>query len=348
MHVPDDHSGSAQTTHSLILGLFEHGHSVDMLATLPEGGRHLAATISYRLSGRRYVPEWVDSAAGYRVQRGSQWRFAERVQRMLRKSAPHVLMLDSMRQLRNLAEAGVDVGCPIILFVHDVHFLKTPKALPFNERVICIANSPYTASIFAKHYAMEIEIIPPIVHFERYRTSREAAKYVSMISPTEAKGVDTTLQLAAALPHIPFLLIEGWPMDSRAWRNLSEQVSRLPNVELRRATGDMRTVYSQTKVLLVPSKTSVETFGRVVVEAQASGIPVFARDVGALSWVVGDGGAVFRADAPTSQWESQLQDTLADSTIYDALSRRASDNASRLEFQPIELVATFERLIAAL
>ena len=52
---------------------------------------------------------------------------------------------------------------------------------------------------------------------------------------------------------------------------------------------DMRSVYRDTKVLLVPSQW-LETWGRVATEAQFSGIPVLASRSGALPEAVGPGG----------------------------------------------------------
>lgn len=346
MHVPDDHSGSVQSTHALALGLVKRGHSCEVMATLREGSRHAIATIAYRLSAKRLIPEWSDTVAGYIAHRGSEWRFAERLKRRLRRQMPDVLVLDAFRQLHDLNDSGVKVDCPIVLFVHEVAFLDSTSKLPFADQVSCIANSPYTAQALQSHFGISATVIPPLIDFAQYRTTRTHAKYTTMVSPTKRKGVETTLHLAAALPETPFLLVEGWPMSPEQWGDLSMRASALPNVELRRSTSDMRTVYRDTRVLLVPTQDRGETFGRVAIEAQSNGIPVIAGDRGALSWVVGAGGVIVSADAPDSAWEAPLRELLGNAPRYEELSRSAEINSKRPEFQPAQLLASFEHVIA--
>ncbi len=55
-------------------------------------------------------------------------------------------------------------------------------------------------------------------------------------------------------------------------------------------TMDTRSVYAATRVLLVPSQWKAETWGRVASEAQFSGIPVLASDVGGSPEAVAPGG----------------------------------------------------------
>ena len=79
---------------------------------------------------------------------------------------------------------------------------------------------------------------------------------------------------------------------------LKSRIHRLANVELVERSDDMSPIYASTRVLLVPSQWEAETWGRVVSEAQFSGIPVLASDRGALPETVGAGGAIIKYDAP--------------------------------------------------
>jgi glycosyltransferase involved in cell wall biosynthesis len=133
-------------------------------------------------------------------------------------------------------------------------------------------------------------------------------------------------------------------MPADQWRSLQSCVERHPNVTLRRSTPDMRSIYRDTKILIMPSLVE-ETFGRVAVEAQASGIPVLTRDIGALAWTVGDGGIVIPSQAPHSEWEEALRRLLSDNAFYSILSKSAYQNARRSEFNRTGILDHFESIL---
>jgi D-inositol-3-phosphate glycosyltransferase len=74
-----------------------------------------------------------------------------------------------------------------------------------------------------------------------------------------------------------------------------------------------------------------EAFGRVVLEAQASGIPCVARDVGGLGEAVGAGGLLLHADASAAEWADAVEALLSDQSRLAELSAAATANAARPE-----------------
>ena len=276
--------------------------------------------------------------------RGSCWRFTERVARQSKRFQPDVVILDSLRMLRALDAEGFDPTCPIVVVVHDVEFLKDSDAVPFGTNTWFVANSPFTASKLAAHFNVEPTVIPPVVYLRDYVTDRGGgASCATLISPHPRKGLDLVLDIARRLPDVPFLLVEGWPMGAGQVKELSVRIQALPNVQFRRATSDMRRVYRDTSVLLVPSE--LETFGRVVVEAQCSGIPVLASNVGALPWVVGKGGVTLDSRTDAVDWIRELTRLREDFAWYQDLSGRAIANTLRADFQPADVIARFDRLL---
>lgn len=342
MHVPDDHSGSVQSTHSLVERLVERGHTCEVIASLPRRTRHFAATVLHRATRGRLVKEWEDRRAGYPVFRGSEWRMEERTERALERGAPDRLVLDSIRALRRLAAHGLTPPPGTFVFQHDASFLSESKPLPHQSRIRLIANSPFTAESLRQTFGAASDVLAPVVEFDRYRVQLYDPKYVTMISPHREKGLDLVLELARRIPEQPFLLVEGWPMNRVQWAEIARRLDRLPNVTLRRSSSDIRDTYRETLVLLNPSK--IETFGRVVVEAQVSGIPVLVRDVGALGWVVGKGGVALSEGAGPDEWEAALRGLLEDPGTRDRLGAAAVENAKRSEFDPEQVVDGFLRL----
>ena len=81
-----------------------------------------------------------------------------------------------------------------------------------------------------------------------------------------------------------------------------------------------------------------EPFGRVFVEAAASGIPCVASDRGGIPEAVGDGGVLVRDTFNTDAWADALG-RLDDPAVYAACSAKALDHASR--FAPEVTLAQF-------
>ena len=94
-----------------------------------------------------------------------------------------------------------------------------------------------------------------------------------------------------------------WELISKAHADPSVHPSEeidfasLPNVSIVKGVRDMRTVYRRTKMLLIPSQWE-EAFGRSIIEALASGIPVVATNVGGITETgLKNGGYLLRKDS---------------------------------------------------
>lgn len=102
----------------------------------------------------------------------------------------------------------------------------------------------------------------------------------------------------------------------------------MSNVTWLRRTSDMRRVYGKARLILVPSQWE-EAFGRVVAEAQVSGIPALASCIGGLPEAVGPGGLLVDPAAPTAQWVAALRRIWDDRSEQVRLSAAALRHAQR-------------------
>ena len=118
----------------------------------------------------------------------------------------------------------------------------------------------------------------------------------------------------------------------------------LPNVTWRKPTLDMSDIYGGTRIVLVPSQWE-ETWGRVVTEAHAAGIPVLARAYAGLPESVGPGGVLVEADAPIEAWIRALRQMWDDEAYYETLVARTREFSARAEATPAYLAG---KLIACL
>jgi glycosyltransferase involved in cell wall biosynthesis len=179
-----------------------------------------------------------------------------------------------------------------------------------------------------------------VIRLEDYRLAKRVPEFITLINPVPQKGLDLVLSIAGLLPRRAFLLVESWSLSAQALRRLYERLKNYPNVTLVRWTAEMKSVYCRTAVLLIPSQWE-ESFARVALEAQVSGIPVVARDIGGIGEVLGDSGILLPQNAAAQEWAQTIERLLSDQSFYAACSAAASINAGRPEFDPFHQVDRF-------
>ena len=116
------------------------------------------------------------------------------------------------------------------------------------------------------HRRPGLVLTPPIKKVVKKTVKQDKVLLVNLIPE---KGSELFFQLAREMPDIQFLGVKGGYYKTRQ----SEQT--LPNLTIIENAPDMDSVYSQTKVVLMPS--SYESFGMVASEAAQIGIPTIAH-----------------------------------------------------------------------
>jgi glycosyltransferase involved in cell wall biosynthesis len=226
--------------------------------------------------------------------------------------------------------AAKQTQIPILMQLQDVEFGALGG--PFEDLgsdVRCIANSCFTAEKCRKAYGVDPKVIHPFIVAGRYKTKTTRGN-VTFINPHPVKGRDIALGIARLCPEIPFTFVESWELSDNHRRQLTEKLTALPNVTLLPPRNDMRGVYGKCKILLVPSIWE-EGYGRVVTEAQISGIPVIASRCGGLPESVGSGGILFDPDGPIDIWVAAVRKLWLDHRSYGELSAAALAYAARSE-----------------
>ncbi|GAA4287443.1 glycosyltransferase [Georgenia daeguensis] len=131
---------------------------------------------------------------------------------------------------------------------------------------------------------------------------RVRAGYVGRLAPH--KGVDVLLDAVAGDPRLTLTIAGSGPdagrvRDRIATLGLADRVVMAGHVPHER----LPDLYRGLDILAVPSLTTpswLEQFGRVAVEAMASGVPVVASDSGALPDVVGGAGLLVPPGDPAA------------------------------------------------
>lgn len=166
----------------------------------------------------------------------------------------------------------------------------------------------------------ELGLEPPVVGF------------VGRLSP--AKGLDVLMQamerIGGSRPWSLLLLGSGeYQGRVREWalrNNWQDRVKIMlaKHAEVPRYLGSM-------DLLVAPSQTMQnwrEQFGRMIIEAFASGVPVIGSDSGEIPHVIGDAGQVV-AEADVAGWAAAIQHMLEDPGLREDLRRRGLARAPR-------------------
>ncbi len=165
-------------------------------------------------------------------------------------------------------------------------------------------------------------------------------KFISFVNPSPEKGVSILMRLALMAKEKQkdweFLVVESRGTWKQAINAFNLDPTLFTNVNVTNHVLDMRLVYEQTKLLLVPSIYH-ESFGRVAVEATFNAIPVLATNSGGLVEAVNGGGKCINApedcvknymylpsDNDVLEWFEALEEML-DEKNYDAWCKKAKE-----------------------
>lgn len=327
-YLPQWVGGSESSTHDLCLTLRECGVEVGVLSRLLPW-QPIEAKCHPRLSLRHGGYMLRDDTQGYPVFRARTPVLA--VAELVRDQRPTIAVLQAGRPL-TLAERFTALGVPTIVYLRDALFDNLGGAVHDHPNVRYAATSHALTRRFAEAFGIVPVQIPPLVCPERYRVE-SLRKNVTFVCPHPLKGVEIALQLARRHPNIPFIFVESWQLRPSRRLLLRWRVRSGGNITLRSSTLDMRSVYRDTKIMLVPSLW-FEAWGRVVSEAQVSAIPALASNRGGLPESVGEGGILVDPHAEIGAWESALSSMWNDPAEYERLATLARQHALRSGFQP--------------
>jgi glycosyltransferase involved in cell wall biosynthesis len=237
--------------------------------------------------------------------------------------APDVVFTQSLWAAATIRIAN-SIGVPTLSFVRSFWRPDRLHATAAENPTWFVANSPAIARYIRKNVGRESLMLYPLIDPDAFRFDpiHATPALISMVNPVPEKGGRLFDQVAQCMPERRFHAVRGWTFKHGAGPRYVE--FRSPNIVTTGPHHDMRAVYAQTRLLLVPSLWQ-EAFGRVVVEAMINGIPVIASDRGALPWVVGTGGSVLTTREP-EDWAEEIA-AYDDPAYYALAAGRARERA---------------------
>lgn len=210
---------------------------------------------------------------------------------------------------------------PSVRFAHAIAARNTHGA------DLVVANSHETAATVAHG---DVMVVHPPIWPDEYRTT--PGSKVTLVNLSDWKGGPLLWWLSAHMPGTEFLGVVG----AYGEQGLAAELTRFrgkptparDNLTLHPPVDDMRDIYSQTRVLLMPSL--VESYGRVALEAACSGIPTIANPTPGLVEALGDAATWCDWDDPGA-WVRAIRRLTTNPIDWADASTAASERVASLD-----------------
>lgn len=309
-HLPDIKGGLQTTTHDLCLAMGVMGAEVAVLCGLNLDGGPANADLTQHST-------FSDDSLGYLCMRALSPAAALPLAAAAWNAS--IIVVQSGNRLAPMVLASLQTGRATAVYLHNVEVHQLGGMLIPDPSLLYLANSEFTAGRWRALSGLQCHVVKPVVNPGQYITEGAGSR-VLFVNPMPIKGVQLMFALAAQCPELSFLVVESWNLEP-AWREYCQQWARnLGNVQWLGPQDDMCAVYAQAKVLLMPSVWE-EAFGRTVIEAQLSGVPVLASNRGALPETVGDGGLTLDPHEPVEVWAEALRRLMAGQGSFGEAAR---------------------------
>ncbi len=292
-YVPDHNAGSEWMAHAInTFWIREHGGRVNVITQKP------SVTVYDRVS--IFDDKDIPSANS-----------------MLQRS--HVLLTHHNMTPRAV-QTALETKKPLIIVLHDHWQYKQAREAKrwLGDNLYCITNSEWIEKYYSPLNISSCVCYPP-VYWRDYAVETNRT-YVTLINVNRNKGGDVLINIAKEMPDVKFLGVQG---------AYSKQVyGQTPNLTYMKTTPEIKTIYAQTSILLMPSKE--ESWGRTAIEAMSSGIPVIAHPTPGLVESCGKAG-IFCDRYDTGAWVREIRKLLNDENYYQECSLACKRRAMELE-----------------
>jgi glycosyltransferase involved in cell wall biosynthesis len=212
-------------------------------------------------------------------------------------------------------------GARVVFYLANPNYMR-PET--FANTNLILANSGAVRDHYLHKMKLDSHAIGLFVARSSEPITKIEPRFITFVNPLPEKGVTVFLKLveraANDAPDMRFLVVESRGILAEAMRKLNLPAELLKQVTVIGKQENLSAVYRQTAVLLVPSLW-FEAAGRVLVEANANGIPVLASNGGGIPETLGQAGCLLpvpercRADF----WTLPTRDEIA--PWWDELAR---------------------------
>jgi glycosyltransferase involved in cell wall biosynthesis len=242
----------------------------------------------------------------------------------------HVIHSHSYLYRKQLLWLTHRTGVPFVEWVHTDNYVRAVGPKWYDSRLTgrqwTVFNSKSLLESRPDLNKEHTHVFIPIVDYRAYNIEDEKRepKYVTLSNVNENKGGSLLIQLAKALPDMEFVGVIGGYRSQLTGAGI-------PNLKYIQHTTEIKDVYAQTWVQIMPSKE--ETWGRTAVEAMSSGIPVIVAPTPGLRECCGEA-AIYCDRADLESWVTTLRKLKDDKEFYNSQSRKSLERARALDPLP--------------
>lgn len=230
------------------------------------------------------------------------------------------------------------VGAQALFFTWQNLLRRYPPPFSWMERYN-LNNAAYAIAgnqegkevLRAKGYRGGVAVIPqfgvdPEIYKPNGHEKREEVFCIGYIGRlVEEKGVDLLLRALSDLPGEWRLRILGSGPQKGRLESLVQELGLIGRVAFDSPipSPGMPDYYRGLDLLVLPSRTRSnwkEQFGRVLIEAMASGVPVVGSDSGEIPHVIGDAGLIFPEDDALAFREA-IEEIMGDERLRERLAQ---------------------------
>jgi len=213
-----------------------------------------------------------------------------------------------------------------------------PSKLFFRDADLVITDTQSTADYYHDRFQLKLHPLGKFIDRNDFTAAIKHPKYVTFINPSFEKGVGLFARLALLCkekaPEIEFLVVESRSQLKSALPTLGLTMDQLTNVKLVPFQADMKSVFSVSKVLLIPSFWK-ESGPRLAIEAALNNIPMIASSHIGVANILSDAARLIElpqavldkhtqlVDEDTAKpWLEELQKLMFDEEYYKVRSRK--------------------------
>lgn len=216
---------------------------------------------------------------------------------------------------------GLNVN--IYIYIHNVEHTDKLLGIELNRNITIVFPSHTFKDEFENLGMCRQMVLYPIVPFYNRSQNINNKKKILFVNPIVSKGVKIVIELAKILPQYNFIVYESWFKTEKL---IEKIINKYDNICLKKHSDNIADIYKDIDVLIHPTQKK-ETFGRIIIEAQACGVPVIASEFAVFKEIAKNTILYVKNYNNIYEWANKIEELMLDEEKHRALIKKGYVNA---------------------